>query len=50
MRVDCDANPSDPTCGGNSTDIPEANVRLANLYEDDIVSWTSVMSSYASLT
>ncbi|OHE97574.1 LysM domain-containing protein [Colletotrichum orchidophilum] len=37
LRVDCDANPSDPTCGGNSTDIPEANVRLANLYEDDIL-------------
>ncbi|KAK1719373.1 hypothetical protein CaCOL14_006064 [Colletotrichum acutatum] len=37
LRVDCNANPSDPTCGGNSTDIPEANVRLANLYEDDIL-------------
>ncbi|KDN63841.1 putative LysM domain-containing protein [Colletotrichum sublineola] len=37
LRADCDANPSDPTCGGNVTDIPEANVRLSNLYEDDII-------------
>ncbi|KAJ0327515.1 hypothetical protein COL5a_005895 [Colletotrichum fioriniae] len=45
LRVDCDANPSDPTCGGNSTDIPEANVRLANLYEDDIL-YTRISSIF----
>lgn len=35
--VDCTTTPSDPTCGGNSSAIPEDNTRMANLYGDDIL-------------
>ncbi|KAI0437595.1 hypothetical protein F4803DRAFT_555865 [Xylaria telfairii] len=37
LRADCDTNPSDPTCSGNVTDIPESSIRMANLYSDDIL-------------
>lgn len=38
LRADCDTDPSDPTCSGDVTAIPEDSIRMANLYEDDIVS------------
>lgn len=37
LRADCDTDPSDPTCSGDVTAIPEDSIRMANLYEDDIV-------------
>ncbi|KAI1880137.1 hypothetical protein JX265_001758 [Neoarthrinium moseri] len=37
LRADCDANPTDPTCAGNVTDIPESSIRMANLYPDEIL-------------
>lgn len=42
VRADCNVNPSDPTCGGNSSDISAASMRLANLYNDTIVSARSL--------
>ncbi|KAK8097735.1 uncharacterized protein PG998_013221 [Apiospora kogelbergensis] len=33
--TDCTANPSDPACGGNASAIPVADMRMANLYDDD---------------
>ncbi|ORY61421.1 uncharacterized protein BCR38DRAFT_487174 [Pseudomassariella vexata] len=37
LRADCDVDPTDPTCSGNVTSIPEESIRLANFYEDDIL-------------
>jgi hypothetical protein len=37
-QVDCDVNPSDPSCAGNGTGIDPASQRMANLYSDDMVS------------
>ncbi|KAI0476399.1 hypothetical protein GGR56DRAFT_468019 [Xylariaceae sp. FL0804] len=37
LRADCDTNPDDPTCSGDASAIPEANIRMANLYSDDIL-------------
>lgn len=37
LRADCDTDPSDPTCSGDVTAIPEDSIRMANLYEDDIL-------------
>ncbi|KAI1382676.1 uncharacterized protein F4822DRAFT_440959 [Hypoxylon trugodes] len=36
VRVDCSVNPGDPTCGGDASEIPAANMRMANIYSDDI--------------
>ncbi|KAF2036026.1 hypothetical protein EK21DRAFT_83752 [Setomelanomma holmii] len=36
-QVDCDANPSDPSCTGNGTGIDPANERMANLYSNDVL-------------
>ncbi|KAI0418525.1 carbohydrate-binding module family 50 protein [Xylaria grammica] len=37
VRVDCAANPSDPTCTGNISAIPDDYRRMANLYSDDLL-------------
>ncbi|KAI8631442.1 hypothetical protein F5Y19DRAFT_473115 [Xylariaceae sp. FL1651] len=37
VRADCAANPNDPTCGGNASAIPAENMRMANLYSDDLL-------------
>ncbi|KAI0124099.1 hypothetical protein BJ170DRAFT_697065 [Xylariales sp. AK1849] len=37
IRADCTANPSDPSCGGNSSAIPAEDTRMANVYSDDIL-------------
>ncbi|KAI0856210.1 hypothetical protein F4860DRAFT_493672 [Xylaria cubensis] len=37
LRADCDADPTDPTCSGDVTSIPESSIRMANLYGDDIL-------------
>jgi hypothetical protein len=41
-QVDCDANPSDPSCLNNGTGIDPASERMANLYSNDVVCWQSV--------
>jgi hypothetical protein len=45
VRADCSVNPSDSTCGGNSSAIPSENVRMANLYNDTIVSFAQLSSN-----
>jgi hypothetical protein len=48
-QVDCDTNPSDPSCTGDGTGIDPVNERMANLYSDDVVSWQSTnRSTFAS--
>ncbi|KAI1171674.1 hypothetical protein F4777DRAFT_582718 [Nemania sp. FL0916] len=37
LPVDCDVNPNNPPCSGNVTSIHGSNIRMANLYEDDIL-------------
>ncbi|KAI2465892.1 hypothetical protein F4781DRAFT_374999 [Annulohypoxylon bovei var. microspora] len=37
IRVDCDMNPSDPTCSGNASSISSENTRMANIYDDDVL-------------
>ncbi|KAI1212568.1 uncharacterized protein F4807DRAFT_450236 [Annulohypoxylon truncatum] len=37
IRADCDTNPSDPSCSGNASSIPSDDVRMANLYDDDVL-------------
>jgi hypothetical protein len=46
-QVDCDTDPSDPSCAGNGTGIDPASERMANLYSDEVVSYqTSNRSNF----
>ncbi|KAK3333069.1 hypothetical protein B0T19DRAFT_458160 [Cercophora scortea] len=36
FQVDCDVNPSDPSCANNGTGIDAASQRMANLYSDEL--------------
>lgn len=49
-QVDCDANPSDPSCAGNGTGIDPANERMANLYSNDVVCCQSTCHSSFCVT
>jgi hypothetical protein len=42
-QVDCDANPSDPSCTGGGTGIDPSSERMANLYSNDVVSCRSAI-------
>ncbi|KAI0431904.1 hypothetical protein F5Y09DRAFT_340145 [Xylaria sp. FL1042] len=37
VRADCATNPTDPTCSGNMSAIPAENMRMANLYSDELL-------------
>jgi hypothetical protein len=44
-QVDCDTNPSDPSCAGDGTGIDPASQRMANLYSNDVVCCQSTCCS-----